>query len=493
MDMHDKADYKGILPGLILRLFILAMAGIFVFGPGCSPPRQNVPEVAPDSTPGLTEGQIQTPSPMKSPPRRHGEDEEIRLAKQKYIPRHVWDVAGSPSRVKEIEYLRKAVTDHPQNPEPVFLLAFVLMEDGQFDESKELYKKVLKMDKYHRLAWENITRLFLETGETKMARNAARSGLNRLPGNPRLTRVLGQIYLEEKQFEFAEECFRHGLAKNPDSPHLMTGLAEALHLINPGDEEALKILEDCTAQNPRYPDAYLLYGEILSDLGRYGEAIDILQRGMEKDSTFNDFYRLAGEIYYNRGEFEKALEMLEKSQNMAYRPDDPDEVAILLARVMISLDKPQKAVELLDGVIDKGEDESTGDEARLWKGVALVMQNRTKEAREIQKETREDKMYEALNLSWYLSARIELQEGNPEEAVEYFDRMLARRYHWELPHPRFRLMMESARALAMAGQMSQAEALLIETRKKATKDQKEALDRLINNDALLKGLKEAIE
>ena len=291
---------------------------------------------------------------VKKPPVRYGEDPSIRKAKRKYLPREVWDVAGSPDLSRERVYFEKAIRENPSNPEPIYFLGFNYFEARMLKKSAETFERVLKLKPDHELALENLTLVYFQDHRYKEAEETTRKGLKYYPDNPRLIYMLGQCFLSgDKDSGKAVEVYRNALRRGIKSPHIYTGLAEVYIEENgEGSSKARKLLEQCVKEYPGYPNALMLLAEIYLENGDAGKAISLLRKLIETVPSFNDAKRLLGEVYIETGNYKKAEGILLLS--LEHRPDNVNEIRNLLGEAYIEQGEFVKARKILDKITNKG-------------------------------------------------------------------------------------------------------------------------------------------
>ncbi|MDI6698026.1 MAG: tetratricopeptide repeat protein [Candidatus Saccharicenans sp.] len=106
------------------------------------------------------------------------------------------------------------------------------------------------------------------------------------------------------------------------APEVISLLGQPLYR-TPATGEALTSLEkDLTAAasrfeaNPDYPDNIILYGQALSRLWRYHEAINIYTRGIQAHPDNAMLYRYRGHRYISTREFDRAVSDLERAAEL---------------------------------------------------------------------------------------------------------------------------------------------------------------------------------
>ncbi len=105
----------------------------------------------------------------------------------------------------------------------------------------------------------------------------------------------------------------------------------ALAQYRSGDLAAAEVtLKDALASSPDMPDLYLLYGQTLSDMGLYMDALAVLERAFELEPDLSEGYVLRGHVLYMTNQPEQALDDLERALDL-----NPDDSTALLERASI--------------------------------------------------------------------------------------------------------------------------------------------------------------
>ncbi|GAB4481575.1 MAG: hypothetical protein Kow00124_29490 [Anaerolineae bacterium] len=112
-------------------------------------------------------------------------------------------------------------------------------------------------------------------------------------------------------------------------PEVALYLALAQH--RTGDLAAAELtLKDALASSPDMPDLYLLYGQTLSDMGLFTDALAALDRAFELEPGLSEGYVLRGHVLYMTDQPEQALDDLERALDL-----NPDDSTALLERASI--------------------------------------------------------------------------------------------------------------------------------------------------------------
>lgn len=354
----------------LLNFFILTLAGCVRNGPspdgaGASPsPSVSVdvtggPGNSPSSSPGMSPS-LDDPVPGKVPPNRYGEDREIMVRKRKYIPREVWDVAGSPSLERERYYFKKALEKDPDNPELLYFLGFNFMEGHIYDRAVVYFKRALKLEPGHKLARENLVFSCLQMSDYKSAGEEAAEGLKRYPLDPRLLyfQALVELYGKKNPGK-ALELLEKASLKNIRDPRLYQGIAQVyFETGKPG--QGIALLERSVGEFPDYPDSHVLLAEKYRDeRGEIKKAVNLLEKIIRAVPSHDDSYVLLGDIHLETGNFPGAEKYY--MQALKKRPESPGEIYIQLGKTYLEMKKPSDAARWFQKVLETGNDQ-TGEE-----------------------------------------------------------------------------------------------------------------------------------
>ncbi len=417
--LHSKWGIKMRKVGQVLVLMVL----FFFFLSSCFSGRgKQVEEVGLKSP---------YPSPTvrgkKVPPYRYGEDPTIRLAKRKYIPPSVWDVAGSPNLAKERIYFKKAIERDPKNPEPLYFLAFNYLEDRKLQDSAKTFEKVLTLNpplKYHRLALENLALVYMQMEKYRKAMEVAKRGLKYYPNNPRLIYIVGQVYLHgQKDPQKAMDVYRKAISDGIKSPHIYTGLADVL-AEEGREDEAIPLLERCIREFRGYPNASLLLADIYLEKGKPFKSIDLIRGVIEVSPSFNDAFRLLSEVYIYCGKYSEAEKAIKKA--ISFRPDEICEFKNILAKIYILQGEYDKALQVLKEVLSKANTKEDKDLAQVEMALAYFKKGEVKKSLQILQKSSESPLREYVYslIYWqrkeYRRALKTMEEVSRETAMPRF-------------------------------------------------------------------------
>jgi predicted CXXCH cytochrome family protein len=126
---------------------------------------------------------------------------------------------GVSAATSEAEsFLRKGVTDKPDDPALLSALAFVELQKGATQKARELYERALKIDPTLADAAANLGVIETRDGHVERAVRLWQDAFARAPGRSALGMNLARIYCGAGQFDKAREYAARVLQFNPDLP-----------------------------------------------------------------------------------------------------------------------------------------------------------------------------------------------------------------------------------------------------------------------------------
>ncbi|MGB0907950.1 MAG: putative 2OG-Fe(II) oxygenase, partial [Maricaulaceae bacterium] len=133
----------------------------------------------------------------------------------------------------------------------------------------------------------------------------ARAVLKKLPPDPSLALVAGQIAAVNNQMPIARGAFAQALAHPPSSFMAFRNLVQ-LEWLSGGTEGAQKLIKDMTVQNPEAPMLYLGGADLLADMGEADEGIDLLEEAEQKFGEQPDIASARAKLWIELGEADAA-------------------------------------------------------------------------------------------------------------------------------------------------------------------------------------------
>jgi superkiller protein 3 len=202
---------------------------------------------------------------------------------------------------------RAAMKNH--SGEYDFLLEFanVLYKNGDFKESRMIYRKLTDINPERVEAWNN----------------------------------LGILELSKGNLEEANAAFGKVLELNPDSVGALCNIGN--YFAEKGDAAVgATYFERAIEVEPEFPDAWYNLGNAYMSLNQFKDARDALEKAIKYDKSFGSAYKNLGFVYEQLENYDKALDCYRKAA--ALNKSDAG-VQVNMAGIYMRLDKYDKALD----------------------------------------------------------------------------------------------------------------------------------------------------
>ena len=335
---------------------------------------------------------------------------------------------------------RRARQLRPGSPEAAEGVAGVLMQTGGVAEAASIYQQETQTSAPRTAPWRGLVLAQVQSGDMQAAVATAarvpREPRAALQNDPAYLSALARATLATGRKAEADSILAHALAlpfpnHGRDLPLDQQMQYAELLISAERYEAALSLYRQILAQEPENAGAWLALISAEHRLHRDDEALLMVGRMpasvLEESEKRSDFLSLLGSVYQSQGDTARARQYLERAVTLSgsYRPD----LLMQLASIYNQMgDQPgeQKAYTIYQHELDR----NPGSLA-AWSGLlnTLHLQHRDREAAArlaaIPEDTRlrldEDPAF------LQVSASIEAQSGNTQQAVRTFDH-LARLY-----------------------------------------------------------------
>ena len=238
------------------------------------------------------------------------------------------------------------IETHPNDARPYSMKADMLIQDEKYEEAREAFRKLLKIDKSRFFMWETLLRLnailrdndamledalivielfplqplpYLFAGlahyqdsNYEQAVLVLKKGKDMVVDDDELLSEfymhLGDCYSKLKQHEASDSSFEQALALDPENPYVLNNYSYYLALrkerLEYAEKMSAKSLE-ISPDNKHYLDTY---GWIMYQLGRYEEARKWIEKSIDNNAS-EDAVVLEhmGDVLYKLGKKEEAL------------------------------------------------------------------------------------------------------------------------------------------------------------------------------------------
>ena len=188
-------------------------------------------------------------------------------------------------RVDEaLPYLKSAVTKNPSHREARLLYGTLLNTRRRYAEAEQVLRSLeAGGDGYLELGIA-----LLEQGKLEEAEEVIRSLLNQAPGDERPLTLLGEIYLQRRQFEAARRELIRALRINPQEPRAQVALGRTWLAIGKQRQDQSALVKArqilTSAQGVHEGELLLTLGEVSLAEGDIETALKLMEESLSKDA-----------------------------------------------------------------------------------------------------------------------------------------------------------------------------------------------------------------
>lgn len=224
--------------------------------------------------------------------------------------------AGKPDEA--LQAFEKAYEQDPDSLETALLRSNLLVSLGRTQEAKEGIERYLEKHS------ENPDLLFTRAliagleGSEGDEKSLLEQAVAQDPKHGRAQAALGELYMQDRDYEKAEEAFKQSIETEPDNIVARAGYGNLL-LRQQKYEASVQQLDEAVEAFPEYPFAWADRGKAKAGLGKSEEAISDLSTALKLDPHYYWHYIDRGRLYLFDGYLDKAEEDFLKAQEL-----DPD-------------------------------------------------------------------------------------------------------------------------------------------------------------------------
>jgi tetratricopeptide (TPR) repeat protein len=344
------AHRKAVWALVVLVIVCTAAAG--VFSARFLLPTDKKPREIKQST-NQTEDLVSMP--ISQPPRTEQEVIALKEKELELVKKLMSDFPGSDEPlvimgnvlyrqgnvIEAMEFWNKVLKINPKRADVYRSMALLSMKKGQFDEVVTQYRKALEIEPLLPDVYSNIGHALMMSGRPKEAIEALEKEIQISPNSGFAYFLLGQAYLQQKEYEKAEENYETALKINPKYTNAYYGLASACAKLGNRDKakEYSEIFKKLKAEERKslkgrkikYDDfvetqknaaiTYINVGRAYREKGNLVEAEELLKKAAGHDpGNIVCFLELAT-LYQVSSQPSKALQMYKKISEI--EPDSP--------------------------------------------------------------------------------------------------------------------------------------------------------------------------
>lgn len=254
---------------------------------------------------------------------------------------------------KAVEYLKKYLSDHPNDMDAYRMLAVSYENLKQWNEAEAVYRKMIEgghtsedilsrwievigkindrgklISAYQKLAqlkpkdptvWYNLGVLQIKEGKKEDAQKAFEKVVSIKPNDVNSLKYLRSIYHESKNAQAEKEVIKKLINLEPNVESHYNDFF-ALSNKDKDYNEVVDVLNTCISKNPKALSCYnnLLYMYLKRK--REKEATGVLEKIIELQPGKPELLLQAAKLYYNQKEYTKAADLLKRYLDK--KPDD---------------------------------------------------------------------------------------------------------------------------------------------------------------------------
>jgi len=184
---------------------------------------------------------------------------------------------------RAIEQYQKITATDPKDIDSWLMLGRLEKVVQNSTNAMAAYKKVLELDPDNEEAMTGLATVYADLGDNKSAADLLQKVADKNPSLRSLTTLAG-VYEQLKDYPLAAEMLRRALDQQPGNSDLKRALAEDLAISNQLDE-ALKIYQDLSAEDPKDEHSLLRISEIYRQKKDFAKAREAADKAAQLDPT----------------------------------------------------------------------------------------------------------------------------------------------------------------------------------------------------------------
>ena len=254
---------------------------------------------------------------------------------------------GEPAIAEET--LRRALESHPKDPELRLDLAQLLAQLGKADQAKAVLVDLVKEQPNNFQALDPLFRISVSTKDYETARTAAEAMVAAQPKSPVGFMYEGIIAEQAKKSDEALRLYGQAQTLQPDALEPLQAQIRLLASLK-RTPEAMKRLDDLTAQNPKNAFAPNIKGELLLSEKDFTAAQVAFKVAIARAPAWWVPYRGLAAAQFASQDGEAGLATLRSAEAAV---NQPDQVGVEIASYYERAGKPQEAMKEYDTIIQR--------------------------------------------------------------------------------------------------------------------------------------------
>ena len=182
-----------------------------------------------------------------------------------------------------IEQYQKITAADPKDIDSWLMLGRLEKVVQNSTNAMAAYKKVIELDPDNEEAMTGLATVYADLGDNKSAADLLQKVADKNPSLRSLTTLAG-VYEQLKDYPLAAEMLRRALDQQPGNSDLKHALAEDLAISNQLDE-ALKVYQDLSAEDPKDEHSLLRISEIYRQKKDFAKAREAADKAAQLDPT----------------------------------------------------------------------------------------------------------------------------------------------------------------------------------------------------------------
>ncbi len=211
-----------------------------------------------------------------------------------------------------IELYQASLRAQPSQPDIAFKLGTIFLQNrGNEESAKEQFEQVVLINPQHYEAYRMLGKIYLQEKDDFSAIRCYKKALKIKPTDGETLKELAQILLRQNDLEKAEPVIVEAIKYNPQSFDLKIALARK-YIEMHKYKQAEPLLSSVYQARPNDVTIMMDLINIYNNLNESSKAIPLLDRLIKSGGATNEIQMQLGIAYFGQGDNRKAKETLEK-------------------------------------------------------------------------------------------------------------------------------------------------------------------------------------
>ncbi len=243
-----------------------------------------------------------------------------------------------------VDYLRRSLGSHSQQPEVHNNLANAYKALGDLDSAEAQYKSAITLHPGYQDAWKNLGLLQISMTHYEDAEESLLKATNLDPGDVGAWTALGNVHKEQESFAKAISYYQQALDINPNYVNALHNMGLSYKLLEQVDE-AISCYQHAQKLAPTIAEIDFNYGNALYESGRHEQAEALYLSCIRKNPQYELAHETLSEFYWQAGQPHK----IEDSYREAIK-SSPDHMGLRLSfiNMLIAVDRHSTAQAIVE-------------------------------------------------------------------------------------------------------------------------------------------------